>query len=138
MKRTKRSLESETKIKALMDRMMATLSFEGYMPWDSHALTTEFRVGGGFPSALKDLGAIKTTYGKVMLMPKFETLRPSTVRRKMNEMVQESVSKRVKPKPENIKRWRSDSQIDALITAAKVQARKELMEELFSKLTSTN
>ena len=139
-----------------MSRMNSEFSYNTFLPWKCKQYTDEYKVGGGFASALKELGAIKTEYGKIKLTEKFRTLRASTVRKKMNQQMREwnvknprrngkrinvvqtkmnfvPVLETIKVKPTS-----NEDQIQALIQAAKSKAREELMQELLSKLMASN
>lgn len=133
MKKNQKTLTADSKLKSALDFMNMNYSLTDFTEWKSKDITNRFRIGGSFPSALKELGAIKTEYGKVMLTAKIQTLRPSTVRKKMNKMVAESIArtKDVVKTPKAPTKANTQNFDDVIIAL-----RKQVMEDVVSELLS--
>lgn len=133
MKKNQKTLTADSKLQAAIDFMKKTYSSTEFTEWKSRTITNRYRIGGSFPSALKELGAIKTEYGKVMLTERINTLRPSTVRKKMNRMVAESLerNKNVIKTPKAPTKANTQNFDDVIIAL-----RKQVMEDVVSELLS--
>lgn len=138
MKKNQKTLTADSKLKSALDFMNMNYSLTDFTEWKSKDITNRFRIGGSFPSALKELGAIKTEYGKVMLTAKIQTLRPSTVRKKMNKMVAECLerNKNVIRTPKVKTQTAKQTDYDQVIIALKQQIRNEVRDEIVSELLS--
>lgn len=138
MKKNQKTLTADSKLQAAIDFMKKTYSSTEYTEWKSKDITNRYRIGGSFPSALKALGAIKTEYGTVMLTDRINTLRPSTVRKKMNKMVAECLerNKNVIRTPKVKTQTAKQTDYDQVIIALKQQIRNEVRDEIVSELLS--
>lgn len=133
MKKNQKTLTADSKLQSAIDFMKKTFNSSEYTKWNSKQITNRYRIGGSFPSALKALGAIKTEYGTVMLTERINTLRPSTVRKKMNKMVAESIArtKDVVKTPKATTETNTQNFDDVIIAL-----RKQVMEDVVSELLS--
>lgn len=139
MKRTDRASQSEAKIQAALDNMRQSFSPDEFMPWNSGAIVKMYRIGGAFPTVLKNLKAIEMKHGMVKLTLKMATLRASTVRKNMNEYVNKSNRtvkvKALKSQPELPFKTEAPSDIKEVVIALKKQLREEILQELLAGLS---
>ena len=134
MQKTKKSLSADSKLQSALNLMKQKFNTTEFTVWKSKDITNRYRIGGSFPSALKSLGAIQTEYGTVKLTERFFTLRPSTVRKRMNKMVAESIKRTKTQTPSPVPTQVSKTDFDQLIIAIKKQVREEIVGELMSRL----
>jgi len=134
-----KSTQSEAKIQAALNNIRESFSFEEFKPWNSSAIVKMYQIGGAFPTVLKSLKAIETKHGLVKLTPKMQTLRASTVRKHMNEYVNQShrkvKAKKVRTQPELPFAKESKSDIKEVVVALKKQLREEILQELLAGLS---
>ncbi len=118
---------ADSRLTGALDYMRKTFSKTEFQTWNSKDITTKYRIGGVFPTALKSLGAIQTEYGKVKLTERIFTMRPSTVRKRMTQMVYDSMEKQTTPAP---KTQTKPQNFEQVIVAIKKQVREEIISEL--------
>lgn len=108
-----------------------------FTPWRSVEITNKFKIGGVLAPALRELGAIKTEYGSVKLTEKMLTLRPSTVRKRMNQIANANYVPRRNRKQTNVVNQKPDSnrEYNYMINLVRTSVREEL-KDLFSRLSS--
>lgn len=137
MQKTAKALKSDAKIKSALEYMIDKYNTSTFTPWKSYEITNKFKIGGVFPTALKELGAIKTEYGSVKLTEKMLTLRPSTVRKRMNQIANASYVPKRNRKQTNVVNQKPDSnrEYNYIINLVRTSVREEL-KDLFSRLSS--
>jgi hypothetical protein len=126
MKKTNRSNQAEARLHMLMIALLKDFNTTEFRPFDSKLYRDTYGVGAGYYSALKELEAIETTYGKIKLTERFYTLRPSTLRKYMNKGVYRSVAAKT-AKPVQVT---PVYDIDVL----RAQIRQEVLQELRDSL----
>jgi Fic family protein len=139
MQKTAKAAKSDAKIKSALEYMIDKYNTSTYTPWKSYEITKKFEIGGVFPSALKELGAIKTEFGTVKLTDKMLSLRPSTVRRRMNQIANEGYARKRQKKATN-KPSASNTETehfttDYVVKLVRTSIREEL-KTLFARLSS--
>ena len=131
-------VQSEVKLQGALNNMRESFSFDEFKPWNSAAIVKMYQIGGAFPTVLKSLKAIETKYGMVKLTSKMQTLRASTVRKHMNEYVNNSIKatrvKKVRMQPE-LPFEAPKSDIKDVVIALKKQLREEILQELIAGLS---
>lgn len=135
MTKTIRSAQTEQKIFSFVEELNNKFSSTEFRPWDSRALITKHGVTATLTTVLSNLGAITTDHGKVKLNERLYSLRPSTIRKHINEY-QSKFKKKSKStyykvgvtlaKPENT--------FDEIVIALKAKLKQEVMSELLASL----
>lgn len=135
MKISNRTLQSDRKIVSALEALRDRYSFTKFQKWNGHLIASEFNIGTHFSHALQKLGVIETKHGQVKLTQKLFTIKPSTIRKKMNDYVTfrttERVATQLKVKSVNIK---AEGSFNDIIIALKEQVRKEVLSELLASL----
>ena len=139
MKKNQRAASSDQKITAALKAMTERYSFLDFKKWNGKDLITEFKLGAAFPMILTQLGAIETKYGEVRLKEKINHLRPSTVRKRINEYVNTSIkaSRKANPKvktPVVPVQQAPSTEFNDLVIALKAKLKQEVMAELLASL----
>lgn len=137
MKTSNRTIGSNIKITLALKALKQRYSFTEFKKWNGHEITKEFRIGAGLPLALEKLNVIETKFGEVRLTERIHTIRPSTIRKSINEYVTAHSVKKVKqPKQLKIKsvEVKTENTFSEIIIALKEQIRKEVMSELLASL----
>lgn len=138
MKKTQKALKSDAKIQKALEYMIEKYNGQEFLPWQSKDITDKFQIGGCFAAALKDLGVIKTEWGKIQLTDRMLTLRPSTVRKRMNKIANESYRPKVKTKKTKQLalpfKENKEVNFDDVYEAIRVKVKQEIVNELLSKL----
>ena len=137
--RANRASHSNIKIAQAMKAMQARFSFTEFKQWNGKEFVTEFKIGAGFPAALEKLGAIDTKFGEVKLNPRITALRPSTVRKRINEYVTEKKNEAATKAPKQIKFKqvpvaKTENTFDEIVIALKAKLKQEVMAELLASL----
>ena len=138
MQKTARAAKSDAKIKSALEYMIDKYNTSTFTPWKSVEIVNRFRIGGAFPTVLKELGVIKTEHGSVKLTEKMLTLRPSTVRKHMNKYVNENYVSRRKQREETKvvkEKATSKGEYGYIINVIRASVREEL-KDLFARLSS--
>ena len=138
MQKTARAFKSDAKIKSALEYMIDKYNTSTYTPWKSAEIVSRFRIGGAFPTVLKELGVIQTERGSVKLTEKMLTLRPSTVRKHMNKYVNENYVSRRKQKEETKvvkEKATPKGEYGYIINVIRASVREEL-KDLFARLSS--
>ena len=128
MKKTNRAAQADARLQQLLISLLKDYNTTEFKPFDSNLYREAYGVGANYIGALKDLDAVVNTYGKLKLTDRFYTLRPSTLRKRMNKLVANSPSRLLKEKPETPSAPVYD--IDVL----KAQIRQEVLQELRDSL----
>ena len=131
--KTNRASHSNVKIAKALRAMEERFSFTEFKKWDTKQLAAEFKIGGAFGHVLKLLQAVETKRGMVQLSPRFTTLRPSTVRKHMNEYANSKYKTVKKVKVANPVA-KTDSSFDEIVIALKAKLKQEVMAELLASL----
>lgn len=137
MKKNHRAVSSDQKITAALKAMTQRYSFTEYRNWCGADIANEFKLGAAFALSLAQLGAIETKYGMVMLNEKINHLRPSTVRKRINEYVnakKKTQTKVPKAKQPTLPIPQSSIGFDDLVIALKAKLKQEVMSELLASL----
>lgn len=129
MKKTNRAAQSDAKIQQLLIALMRNYTVTEFRPFDTNLYRDTYKVGASYHIALKELGAIETQHGKLKLTERLYTVRPSTVRKHMNNYVKNSVATR----SSKIKTETTATTIYN-IDVLKAQIREEVIQELLAKL----
>ena len=140
MPKTQKAFKSDAKIQKALEYMNDKFNGDEYKPWQSKEITDKFQIGGCFPSALKDLGVIKTQHGKVMLTDRMLTLRPSTVRKRMNKIANEGYrpkggTKKNKQLTLPFNESKKEANFDDVYEAIYIRVKDNIVRELLSKLS---
>lgn len=133
MTKTKKASQSNVKIGSALRAMEKRFSYTEFKSWDTKQLATEFRIGGAFCHILKLLQAVETKRGTVKLSPRFSSLRPSTVRKHMNEYANANYKSVKKVKVANPVA-KTESTFDEIVIALKAKLKQEVMAELLQSL----
>ena len=128
MKKTNRAAQADVRLQQLLIALVKDYNTTEFRSFDSNLYREAYGVGANYIGALKDLGAVINTYGKLKLTGRFYTLRPSTLRKRMNKLVANSPSRSSKEKPAVPQAPVYD--IDVL----KAQIRQEVLQELRDNL----
>lgn len=133
MTNTNKASQSNVKIASALRAMRQRFSNTEFRNWDTKQLVTEFKIGGTFTHVLKLLEAVETKRGMVKLSPRFVTLRPSTVRKRMNAYVNNKIgiTKKVKVASPVTS---TDGTFDEIVIALKAKLKQEVMAELLQSL----
>ena len=140
MKTSNRASHSNVKIATALRAMQERYSFTEFKKWDSKGLTAEFKIGAAFPMVLQQLGATENIYGQVKLTERILTLRPSTVRKRINEYVNTITrSNRAKvkaPKQIEVKATpvKTEGTLEEFVIALKAKIKQEVMSEILASL----
>lgn len=135
MRKNSRAVSSDVKITAALKAMTNRYSFTEYKKWSGGDVANEFKLGAAFPSALVQLGAIEAKHGMVMLNEKINHLRPSTVRKRINQYVNTKRSKQPKVKTPVVPVQQVQStEFNELVIALKAKLKQEVMAELLASL----
>ena len=125
MTKTNRASRSNVKIANALRAMQDRFSFTEFKKWNGHQISSEFKIGAAFPTTL------------VKLTEKILTLRPSTVRKHINEYVTShsatkvKATKQVKLKATSVK---TENTFDEIVIALKAKLKQEVMAELLQSL----
>lgn len=133
MTNTNKASQSNVKIASALRAMRQRFSDTEFRNWDTKQLATEFKIGGTFTHVLKLLEAVETKRGMVKLSPRFITLRPSTVRKRMNAYVNNKIGTAKKVKVASPVAS-TDSTFDEIVIALKAKLKQEVMAELLQSL----
>lgn len=125
--------QSEVKLQAALDHMRRSFSTTEFRPWNATSLVRAHRIGGSFPTVLNKIGAIEIDFGTVRLNSKMETLRPSTIRKHMNEYVHKSFNKNKTPRVKAPLPIQS-TDFNDLVIAIKAKLKQEVMNELLQSM----
>ena len=128
-----RRTKSEAKLQAALDSMRRSYSTTEFRPWNATTLVKAHRIGGCFPTVLSNIGAIEIDYGTVRLTPRMEGLKPSTIRKHMNEYANGNRKKNRVPKVKALVKAESTNFSD-LVIALKAKLKQEVMSELLASL----
>ena len=128
-----RRAQSEAKLQAALDSMRRSYSTTEFRPWNATTLVKTHRIGGCFPTVLSNIGAIEIDYGTIRLTPRMESLRPSTIRKHMNEYANSNNRKNRVPKVKALVKAESTNFND-LVIALKAKLKQEVMSELLASL----
>lgn len=136
MSKFNRASQSDAKITKALKAMSERYSYDEFKPWCGADVANEFKLGAAFAMVLSRLKAIETKHGQVKLTKKINHLRPSTVRKRINEYVNEA---RPKVKAKKVKQPilpvpQSAIGFDDLIIALKAKMKAEVMSELLQSL----
>lgn len=136
MKKNSRAVSSDVKITAALKAMANRYSFTEFQKWNSKELITEFKLGAALPMILTQLGAIETKYGMIKLNEKIKHLRPSTVRKRINEYVNSNrkTAKVVKLKEAPTPVQTQNVEFNDLVIALKAKLKQEVMAELLASM----
>jgi hypothetical protein len=137
MKKNQRAVSSDVKITAALKAMTERYSFTEYKRWCGSDIANEFKLGAAFSMVLFQLGAIQTKYGMVMLNEKINHLRPSTVRKRINEYVNTKRTTQRKTKkttPVVPVQQTPSTEFNDLVIALKAKLKQEVMAELLASL----
>lgn len=139
MQKTQKASKSDAKIQKALEYMIENFSGDEYTPWQSKEITDKFGIGGCFPMALKDLGVVKTQWGKVMLTDRMLTLRPSTVRKRMNKIANAGYQAkgRTKKQKQLALPFNEGTEVnfDQVYEAIRLKVKEDIVKELLSKLS---
>jgi hypothetical protein len=140
MMKTQKALKSDAKIQKALEYMIEKYNGDEYLPWQSKDITDKFKIGGCFAAALKDLGVIKTEWGKIMLTDRMLTLRPSTVRKRMNKIANASYqpkgrTKKTKQLTLPFNESKKELNFDDVYNALRIRVKEDIVKELLSKLS---
>ena len=137
MTKTNRASRSNVKIANALRAMQDRFSFTEFKKWNGHQISSEFKIGAAFPTTLVKLGVVESKHGEVKLTEKILTLRPSTVRKHINEYVTShsatkvKATKQVKLKATSVK---TENTFDEIVIALKAKLKQEVMAELLQSL----
>ena len=136
MKKSNRASRSNVKIANALRAMQERFSFTEFKKWNGHLIASEFRIGAAFPSTLVKLGVVESKHGEVKLNEKITSLRPSTVRKHINEYVNSHSVVKVKAPKQTIKATsvKTESTFDEIVIALKAKLKQEVMSELLASL----
>lgn len=136
MTKTNRASRSNVKIANALRAMQDRFSFTEFKKWNGHQISSEFKIGAAFPTTLVKLGVVESKHGEVKLTEKILTLRPSTVRKHINEYVtSHSVVKvGVTKKATKVNSVKTENTFDEIVIALKAKLRQEVMAELLQSL----
>lgn len=136
MKKSNRASRSNVKIANALRAMQDRFSFTEFKKWNGHQIASEFQIGAAFPSTLVKLGVVESKHGEVKLNEKILTLRPSTVRKHINEYVNSHAVVKVKAPKQTIKATsvKTESTFDEIVIALKAKLKQEVMSELLASL----
>ena len=129
MKKTNGAIRANARLHTLMIAMIKDFNTTEFRPFESKLYRDTYQVGAGYHSALKELGAIEATHGKLKLTDRFYSLRPSTLRKYMNKAVYRSLAK---AKTVSVKAPEPTPVYN--IEILKAQIREEVLQELLAKL----
>ena len=137
MTKTNRASRSNVKIANALRAMQDRFSFTEFKKWNGHQIASEFQIGAAFPATLVKLGVVESKHGEVKLTEKILTLRPSTVRKHINEYVNAHSAtkvkavKQIKVKATSVK---TENTFDEIVIALKAKLKQEVMAELLQSL----
>ena len=134
MKTSNRTVGSNHKIVSALKALKERYSFTEFRRWNGHLITAEFKIGAAFPHALEKLGVIETKFGEVKLTERINSVRPSTIRKQINEYVTSHSVKKVKQPKIKLVQTKTESSFNEIIIALKEQIRKDVMSELLASL----
>lgn len=134
MKTSNRTAGSNLKIVSALTALKERYSFTEFKRWNGHSITAEFKIGAAFPHALETLGVIETKFGEVKLTERINTVRPSTIRKQINEYVTSHSVKKVKQPKVKLVQTKTENTFSEIIIALKEQIRKDVMSELLASL----
>ena len=135
MSKLNRASQSDAKITKALKAMSERYSYDEFKPWCGANIANEFRLGAAFAMVLSKLGVIETKHGLVKLNKKINHLRPSTVRKRINEYVNEARPKKAKKTKQPVLPIpQSAIGFDELVIALKAKLKQEVMSELLQSL----
>lgn len=142
MPRTSTSMSAVIKLASALEILRKSLSTESFNHWDFKAFTKQYGISNTLSTVLRNMKAIipnPERRGEYKLSPKFESLRPSTVLKYMNEYQKQTRQSRQLPKRKTatklaVKPVPQASSLETYLVALKEQMRKEVMEEIMSAL----
>jgi len=136
MRKNSRAVSSDVKITAALKAMAKRYSFAEFQKWNGKEITSEFKLGAAFPMILSQLDAIETKHGMVKLNEKINHLRPSTVRKRINEYVNTSMKLKRKATTPKVKApvQTQSNEFTELVIALKAKLKQEVMAELLASL----
>ena len=128
-----RRAQSEVKLQAALDLMRRSFSTTEFRPWNSTAIVRAHRIGGCFPTVLNRIGAIEVDFGLVKLTPRMSGLKPSTIRKHMNEYAYSNRKAKRVPKVKAPAQTESIN-FNHLVMTLKAKLKQEVMAELLQSL----
>ena len=131
MTKTKRSAQTEQKISSFIEDLNNKFSLKEFRSWDSRELVSKHGVTATLTTILSNLGAITTNHGEVKLNERLYSLRPSTIRKHINQYQNESRKKVYKV---GITPVKTENTFDEIVIALKAKLKQEVMAELLQSL----
>ena len=141
MTKTTRSAQTEQKISSFIEDLNNKFSLTEFRPWNSRDLVTKHGVTATITTVLSNLGAISSNHGTVKLNERLYSLRPSTIRKRINDYQTESRTAMKKVKAARKMKikvaspvTKTDNAFDEIVIALKAKLKQEVMAELLQSL----
>ena len=129
-----RSTQAEQKMINALNALKLNYTTSTYREWNARKLVTELKIGGQFPTVLKNLKLIDTLYGRVKLNESIMTVRPRTIINAMNKYSAKKQRTKVQAPTLSVVEPKQES-FDEIVIMLEKKIKEKILRELLAKLS---
>lgn len=129
-----RSTQAEQKMLNALNALKSNYTISAFRDWNARKFVTEFKIGGQFPTVLKNLKLIDTSYGRIKLNEGIMTVRPRTIINAMNKYSTKKPRTKVQAPTLSVVEPKQES-FDEIVIMLEKKIKEKVLRELLAKLS---